>query len=77
MRDIRLNMPFLLYRWHLLEAVQVLFESIRWKIIGCLRLLGGVVRLSVSDRCIWGFDLFVQLTVILPKLLQARTVCKS
>ena len=77
MRDIRLKMLLLLYRWHLLEAVQVLVEGIRWKVIGFLRLLGGGVRLSVSDRGIWGFDLFVQLTVILPKLPQARTVCKS
>ena len=70
-------MPLLFHGGHLLEAAQVLFECISRQVVGCLRLLCGCVRLSVCDRGIRGLDLFVQLTVILPKLLQARTVSKS
>jgi len=77
MRNVRLSMPFLFYRGHLLEAVQILFEGIRRQVIGCLRLLCGGVRLGVRDRGIRRLDLVVQLTVIFPKLLQARAVCKS
>ena len=77
MRDVRFSMPFLLYRGHLLEAVQILFEGVRRQVICSLRLLCGGVRLSVRDRRIGALNLVVQLTVIFPKLLQARTVCKS